>query len=241
MKSDTREVTTYCRICEPQCGLIATVTDGRLVRVRGDHDHPHSQGFSCVKSQAAVDVAYDPDRVLHPLKRIGEPGNFQRVSWNDALDDIAIRLRHIQREHGKDALGLFVGNPPAFGYSAALGLAGFRSAMGIRWRYGVNAEDASSRMAANALLYGSVAIAPKPDLWRTRFALVIGANPLISHGSMVTEARFKDALDSIIDRGGRVLVVDPRRSETARRYEHVAIRAGTDPYFLLRSPKCRAG
>ena len=232
-ETNTREVPTYCRICEPQCGLIATVEDGRLVRVRGDESHPHSQGFRCVKSQAAVDIAYDPDRILHPLRRIGGPGEFERVSWDEALDDIAARLRRLWRQHGTDALALFFGNPPAFGYAAALALGGFQSAMKIKWRYGVNADDSAARLVADALLYGTVATHPKPDLWRTQCALLIGTNPLISHGSLITEARFKDALDSIVERGGRVLVVDPRRSETARRYEHVPIRAGNDPYFLL--------
>jgi len=230
---ETKEVATYCRICEPQCGLIASVEDGVLVEVRGDSDHPHSQGFKCTKSSAAIEIAYDPDRVIYPLKRIGEPGEFKRVSWDEALDDIAARLMKVRRDAGPEAFGVFLGNPPAFGYGCALGLAGFKDALKVKWRYSVNAEDAASRLVANALLYGSVALLPKPDLWRTQFALLIGANPIVSHGSLVTEARFREALDSIVDRDGRVVVIDPRRSETARRYEHLPVQAGSDAYLLL--------
>lgn len=224
---------TYCRICEPQCGLVATIDDGRLVSVRGDAAHVHSAGFLCTKAAAAIEILYDADRVTEPLKRVGGPGEFEPVPWDDALDDIAQRLRRILRDDGSDALATFCGNPPLFSYATAMTLAGFGDALGIKWRYGINAEDASARLAANALLYGSVAIAPIPDLWRTQFAVIIGANPLVSHGSLVTEARFREALDGIVERGGRVVVVDPRRTPTAQRYEHVVVRPGSDAFLLL--------
>jgi formate dehydrogenase len=229
----TREVATYCRICEPQCGLIATVEDGKLVKVRGDREHVHSQGFQCQKSAAAVEILYDPDRVTQPLKRVGGPGEFEPVSWDEAMADIAARLRALRQKHGPAAFATFLGNPPAAGYATAMWLGGFQAALGVKWRYGVNADDAAARMAANALLYGSVATILKPDLWRTNFAILIGTNPLVSHGSMVTEARIRDALDGVIARGGRVLVIDPRRTKTAERYEHLPIRPGQDAFLLL--------
>ncbi len=224
---------THCRICEPQCGLVATVEDGRLIGVRGDPEHVNSEGFLCTKAAGAIEVAYDPDRVTRPMKRVGKPGEFEPVSWNDALEDIARRFTSTRSKWGADSLATFVGNPPAFSYATSMWLAGFQQTLGIRWRYGINSEDASARLVANALLYGSVAIAPKPDLWRTRHAILIGANPLVSHGSLVTEARFREALDSIVGRGGRVVVVDPRRTETARRYEHLFVKPGTDAFLLL--------
>lgn len=227
------DVATYCRICEPQCGLLATVVDGRLVGVRGDPDHVHSRGFVCAKAAGMIDVTYDPDRVLAPLRRTGGPGEFEPVGWEEALADIADRLTGIRRRYGASAFATLIGNPPAFNSGTAVAYAGFARTLGVKWRYSINSEDASARMVANAFLYGSVAALPKPDLWRTHFALVLGANPLVSKGSLVSEPRIREALDGVRARGGRVVVVDPRRTETARRYEHLPLRAGTDTLLLL--------
>jgi anaerobic selenocysteine-containing dehydrogenase len=229
----THDQHTFCRICEPLCGLIATVEDGVLVRVRPDKDHVHSGGFMCTKAPAMVEVTYDDDRVLTPLKRTGAPGVFVPVSWDEAMEDIAHRLRQVRSEHGADSVATFWGNPPAFSYATMLTLSGFQEALAVKWRYNINAEDAASRTVANHLLYGSALGLHLPDLWRSHFALIVGANPFVSRGSLVSEPRFKEALDSIVGRGGRVVVVDPRRTETARRYEHVPVRAGTDAWLLL--------
>lgn len=229
----TREQHTFCRICEPLCGLIATVDDGVLVNVRPDRAHVHSKGFMCTKAPAMVEVTYDDDRVLTPLRRVGGPGQFEPVSWDDAMEDITHRLRRARHEHGTDSVATFWGNPPAFSYATMLMLSGFQDALDVKWRYNINSEDAASRTVANHLLYGSPLNLHLPDLWRTHFAFIVGANPFVSRGSLVSEPRFKEALDSVIARGGRVIVVDPRRTETARRYEHVPIRAGTDPWLLL--------
>ena len=229
----TREQHTFCRICEPMCGLVATVDDGVLVHVRPDREHVHSEGFMCTKAPAMIEVTYDDDRVLAPLKRVGGPGDFVPVSWDEAMSDIAARLRRVRRERGPESVATFYGNPPAFGYATMLMLTGFQEALSVKWRYSINSEDAASRTVANHLLYGSPLRLHLPDIWRTHFALIVGANPFVSRGSLVSEPRFKDALDGVVDRGGRVVVVDPRRTETARRYEHLPVRAGTDPWLLL--------
>jgi formate dehydrogenase len=226
-------VNTHCRICEPQCALRVTVADGRIAAVAGSPDHVHSRGHLCVKAVGAIDTVYDPDRLLYPMKRVGGPGEFQRVSWDEALSDIVERLQAVRRTHGSDSFATFMGNPPAFGYSAAFWLGGFQSALDVKWRYGVNAEDAAARQVANHFLFGSAGILLKPDFWRTRFALILGANPFVSHGSSFSEPLVRDALRGIVARGGRVVVVDPRRSETARAFEHLAIRPGTDAWLLL--------
>src|SRR5437899_12247039 len=118
--STTHEVTTYCRICEPQCGLIATVEDGHLVKVRGDKDHVFSQGFHCTKAQAMVELTYDPDRVVRPLKRVGDAGEFAACAWDEALDAVADGLGAVRRDHGADTIALLVGNPPAFSLGATI-------------------------------------------------------------------------------------------------------------------------
>jgi formate dehydrogenase len=115
------ERATYCRICEPLCGLVATVEDGRLLRLRPDEEHPLSRGFACPKGIAMTDIQNDPDRVLRPLRRVGT--TFAPVSWEEALEDIGRRLRRILREHGGPSVGWYFGNPGAFSYSHALWLA----------------------------------------------------------------------------------------------------------------------
>ncbi|CDO30874.1 molybdopterin-containing oxidoreductase family protein [Mycolicibacterium porcinum] len=226
------EKPTFCRICEPMCGLIATVRDGHLTGVRGDRDNPYSQGFACSKSSAMVEITHDPDRLLTPMRRRGAPGSFEPVTWDEALGDISARLQHIVAEHGPHAYASFFGNPPVFHHGSLLALQGFQAAIGSPWKYGVNGEDGASHMVANALLYGSTAIGTVPDLWRTHFALIIGANPFVSRGSTVSEPQLRQALRGIVERGGRVVVVDPRRTETARNFEHLAIRPGTDAWLL---------
>jgi formate dehydrogenase len=215
------------------CGLIAQVEDDKLISVRSNPDHLHSQGFMCIKSQAMIDVTYDEDRVLRPLKRIGGPGEFVEVNWDEAMGDIAHRLKDIRSQHGAASLATFYGNPAAFSFATMTALAGLQDALKVKWRYSINSEDAASRTVANYLLYGSAVKQHLPDIWHSGFALIIGANPYVSRGSLVSEPRFREALDDIIGRGGKVIIVDPRRTQTARRYEHVGIKAGTDTWFLL--------
>jgi anaerobic selenocysteine-containing dehydrogenase len=228
-----KEITTYCRICEPMCGLVATVDDGILTRVRGDRDNPYSKGFVCTKASGMVEVVYDADRILRPLRRKGGPGDFEEVSWDEALNDIATRLKAIMATHGGRSIGSFIGNPPFFGFAAPTALNGFLKAIDSPWKYSINGEDAASRFASQAILYGSPSLLIKPDLWRTRFALVLGANPVVSKGSMVNEPQIRQALAGVVERGGRVVVVDPRNTETARQFEHLPVQAGTDAWLLL--------
>ena len=115
----TDEKSTYCRICEPMCGLIATVEDGKLVKLRADKDDPHSKGFFCTKGVAMTEVVNDPDRLLTPMKRVGGPGEFEPCTWDEALDDIAARFAKLRKQHGKKSLAVHEGNPPYFSYSAA--------------------------------------------------------------------------------------------------------------------------
>ncbi|NNH75944.1 molybdopterin-dependent oxidoreductase [Nocardia uniformis] len=229
--SSTREIATYCRICEPLCGLIATVEDGKLVRLRADKDHPLSQGFACPKGIAFAEIQNDPDRVLYPQRRTAS-GGFERVSWEEALDDIGARLRTVIREHGRGSLGWYFGNPSAFSYSHTLWMVGFQLAAGLKHVYSAGSQDINNRFVASELLYGSMTTAPVPDLHRTDFLLMVGANPVVSHGSAVSAPRIRDKLKAITDRGGRVVVVDPRRTETARLFEHVGLRPDSDAWLL---------
>ncbi len=223
---------TYCRICEPLCGLVATVEGDEVVKLRPDRDHPLSKGFACPKGIAMTQVQNDPDRVLHPLRRRAD-GSFERVGWEQALDDITFRLRSVLDAGGGSAVGWYLGNPSAFSYSHPIWVKGFLDAIGSPNLFSAGSQDVNNRFVASQFLYGSPLIVPIPDLARTSFLLIVGANPLVSHGSVLTSPRIKDSLHAIVARGGRVVVVDPRRSETAAAFEHVAVRPDADTWLLL--------
>lgn len=227
------EKATYCRICEPLCGMIATVEDGKLISLRADQDNPHSKGFACTKGIAMTEIVNDADRVTVPLRRVGGPGEFEPTTWEQALGDIAPRLAALRRERGPKSIAVHIGNPPYFSYSAVLWGKSFQKAIGTPWFYGVNSEDGASRVGAFKILYGHCAHMPIPDYRRTEVLMLIGANPWVSKGSFLHDPRIREHMTDITDRGGRVFVVDPRRTETAKRFEHIALRAGTDPWFLL--------
>jgi anaerobic selenocysteine-containing dehydrogenase len=223
---------TFCRICEPLCGMIATVEDGRLVALRPDKDHPLSAGFACQKGIAFVEVHNDPDRVTQPLRR--GPNGFEPASWDEAMTDIASRLSDIYRRHGSGAFGWYMGNPAAFSYSHLVWLQAFVKGLGSDTHYfTASSQDTNSRLIASQLLYGTPMSVPIPDLTRTEFLILIGANPVVSHGSFLTAPRIKDRMHDIVKRGGRVVVIDPRKTETAAQFEWLGIVPDTDAYLLL--------
>ncbi|MBV9311329.1 MAG: molybdopterin-dependent oxidoreductase, partial [Solirubrobacterales bacterium] len=162
----TEERITYCRICEPLCGLVATVRDDEVVQLRPDRDHPLSRGFACPKGIAMAQVQNDPDRVVHPLRKRPD-GTFERVGWEQALGDIGSRLRTILKRDGGDAVGWYLGNPSAFSYSHVLWSKGFMDAIGSRNHFGAGSQDVNNRFAASKLLYGSPVVVPIPDIEKT--------------------------------------------------------------------------
>jgi len=174
------EKSTYCRICEPMCGLIATVEDGRRVRLRADKDDPHSKGFFCTKGVAMTEVVNDPDRLTSPMKRVGGPGEFEPCTWEEALGDIAARFKRLRDSRGPTSLAVHEGNPPYFSYAAAFWGKNFAAALGTPWFYGINSEDGAARVAAFKMLYGHCAHMPIPDIPRTEVLLMMGANPWVS-------------------------------------------------------------
>jgi formate dehydrogenase len=235
----SEQVHTYCRICEALCGFIATVEDGRLVSMRPNKDHPISRGSACPKGVALPELVNDPDRVLHPLRRkhgvprgSGGIEQFERISWAQAFDEIAEKLRRVIDRHGGDSVGAYLGNPVYFSYSPPMWVKGFLDALGSPHFYTPGSQDTASRSAASAFLYGSALLFPIPDLERTDFLLMLGANPFVSHGSLLTAPHLRETLRAIPKRGGRVVVVDPRRTETARVFEHLQVRPDTDAWLL---------
>jgi formate dehydrogenase len=180
-----------------------------------------------------TDVQNDPDRVLYPLKRTGGRGEFERVSWAEAMSDIAARLRKLLDQRGPESVAWYMGNPGAFSYSHVLWVKGFLDGLGSPHYYTAGSQDVNNRFAASALLYGSPLVVPIPDIARTDFLFMVGANPLVSHGSVLSAPRVREQLLAITERGGRVVVVDPRRSETARQFEHLPVNSDSDAWLLL--------
>jgi anaerobic selenocysteine-containing dehydrogenase len=223
---------TFCRICEPLCGMIATVDDGKLVALRPDKEHPLSAGFACQKGIAFTEVVNDPDRVTTPLRRTAAA--FEPVSWDEALSDIADRLTGVVRTHGTGAVGWYMGNPGAFSYAHVLSIMAFIKGIGRGTHfYTASSQDTNCRLMASQLLYGTPISVPIPDLARTDLLVLMGANPVVSHGSFLTAPRIKDRMQEIVKRGGRVVVIDPRKTETAAQFEWMGIVPDTDALLLL--------
>src|SRR5436190_8173049 len=221
-----------CMLCEAVCGL-AVELDGASARsVRGDPDDPFSRGHICPKAAAIPDVQGDPDRVLEPQRRDGE--RWRPVSWKAALDEAGERIAAIQRKHGRSAVGIYLGNPTVHSYSAMLATPLFNRAVGTRSRFSATSVDQLPHMLAALEMFGHQLLLPVPDVDRTSFFLMLGANPLASNGSLMTAGGIARRLDELRKRGGKLVVVDPRRTETATIADlHLRIRPGADAALLL--------
>jgi anaerobic selenocysteine-containing dehydrogenase len=229
---ETRRVPTFCRVCEPACGLVATVEDGRVTELEPDRDHPLTQGFACTKGIAALDVHRDPDRLNHPWRRDGS--DFVRTSWDEALDGIAGRVRSILEEHGPEAIGAYVGNPSAFNSLVDPALGAFLKQLGVTRVFSSGTQDCANKFAGSEAMFGSSTIHPIPDIDHTDYLLLLGTNPVVSHMSFISIANPMKVLRGVRRRGGRVVFVNPRRIESARPDvgELVLIRPDTDVYLL---------
>ena len=223
---------SFCRLCEALCGLSVEVSGGRIVRIGPDHEHPVSRGHICVKGSRMVDVVHDPDRVLHPLRRKGGAGEFEPVGWDEALDDIARRLAGVVERHGGEGVATYIGNPASFGSLHATYMNGFLRALGSARKFNSLHTDTGAKNLAMELTYGNPYRFSFPDLEDCDFLIIIGGNPVASHMSLISEPRALARLDAIAAKGG-VVVVDPRHTETARRYEHVPVRPDSDVWLVL--------
>ena len=231
--SRRRAIFRTCTLCEAMCGLKLEVEGDRIVSARGDDEDPFSRGYICPKGAAIGDVHHDPDRLRAPLKRSAD-GGFAPIGWDEAFDLVESRLRAVRAKYGGDAIAAYMGNPIIHNYGALLLRASFARAIGTRNCFGPGSQDTSPRFAVSYLLYGSSLVTPVPDIDRTRYFLCVGANPWVSNGSLMTAPDIRRRLRAIRQRGGRIVVVDPRRTETAREAdEWVAIRPGGDAELLL--------
>ncbi len=234
MTAATEIVYRACPLCEATCGIAVEVdsTAGRVATIRGDGQDPFSRGYLCPKAYGLKGLQEDPDRLRRPLRRVGE--RWEEIGWEEALDWAAGRLREIREAHGPESLALYAGNPNAHDLGSAIYLPALIRALGTRRRFSASSVDQLPKMLSAVTMFGGGLSIPVPDLDRTDFLLVLGANPLASNGSLMTAPDLPGRLAAIRERGGRIVVVDPRRSETARLAdEHVFIRPGTDAYWLF--------
>jgi anaerobic selenocysteine-containing dehydrogenase len=214
------------------CGLRVTLDGARVTDIRGDADDLLSGGHLCPKAVALGEVFNDTRRVRTPLRRTAN--GFEPVSWDLALEEIASKLRAIQAAHGKDAVGLYVGNPSVHAHRTALGSVVLGAALGTHNHFDPNSQDSNPRLFACMQVYGDALSMPVPDVERTRYLLMLGANPAASQGSQMVLGNPRKRLGGIRERGGRIVLVDPRRTESAEwASEHVFIRPGGDAALLM--------
>ncbi|HEX4385007.1 MAG TPA: molybdopterin-dependent oxidoreductase, partial [Myxococcales bacterium] len=221
-----------CMLCEAVCGLSVEMDGSSVKSVRGDKEDPFSQGHICPKAAAIVDVQNDPDRIREPQRREGS--TWKSVAWEDALNEAGEKIAAIQRKYGRSSVGIYLGNPGAHSYSGLLAVPLFSRAIGTKARFSATSVDQLPQMLAALTMLGNQLYMPIPDVDRTSFFLVLGANPIASNGSLMTAGGISRRLEALKKRGGKLVVVDPRRTETAAiADQHFAIRPGSDSLLLL--------
>lgn len=222
-----------CPLCEAVCGLRVTLDDaGRVTDVRGDADDPFSRGFICPKGASLGALDEDPDRLRAPLVREG--GEWREVTWPEAFAAVERGLTGVIDRHGREALGVYLGNPNAHTVAGALYVPALARALGTRQIFSASTADQMPKHVAAGLMFGHPLSIPVPDVDRTDHLLMLGANPLESNGSLWTAPDLPGRLKALRRRGGRLVVVDPRRTRTAALAdEHLFIRPGTDAYLLF--------
>ena len=221
-----------CPLCEATCGLEIRTRGREVVGIRGDDDDVFSRGFICPKAYALKELDADPDRLRAPLVR--RNGTLEPATWDEAFAEIERRLGAVIRERGRDAVAVYLGNPSVHSLALSLYGAVFVRALGTKNVFSASTVDQMPKQVAVGLMFGTMLSTPVPDLDRTDYLLMLGANPFVSNGSLMTAPDVPGRLRAIRQRGGRVVVVDPRRTRTATEAsEHHFIRPGTDAYFLF--------
>ena len=223
---------TSCPLCEATCGVVVETEGDRVVSVRGDDADPFSKGYICPKGTALADLHHDPDRLRKPVRRDGD--TWHELEWDEAFDLVAGKLKGIRARHGRDAIAVYQGNPTAHNLGlVTIGQVALRT-LGTKNLYSATSLDQLPHMLAALQMFGNQLLMPVPDVDRCELFVCLGANPLASNGSIMTAPDMRARLKAIQARGGRVIVLDPRRTETAERADrHIFIRPGTDAVLLL--------
>ncbi len=221
-----------CSICEAICGIEITSAGDQRLNIRGDKDDPFSRGYICPKAVALQDLHYDKDRLRHPVRRTAR--GWERISWTEAFNEVAQNLKRIRAQYGRNSVATYLGNPTVHNYGAILFAPPFLRSLHTRNKFSATSVDQLAHHLASFLMFGHQLLLPIPDVDRTKYFLILGANPAVSNGSMMTAPGMSRRLEEIRKRGGKVVLIDPRHNETARFADrHIFIRPGTDVLLLL--------
>lgn len=221
-----------CNLCEAICGIEIKHEDGKILSVTGDKRDPFSRGHICPKALALKDIYEDKNRLKFPVKKVG--GDWQEISWEEAFDEITERIKQIQTKYGRNAVAVFQGNPSVHNFGTLLSSGELLKSLKTQNHYTATSVDQLPHHFAAWAMLGHPLLLPIPDLDRTGYFLILGANPLASNGSLMTAPDVINRLESIKKRGGKIVLIDPRKTETARvASEHHFIKPSSDVYFLL--------
>ena len=220
-----------CNLCEAICGLVVEHDGKQVVSIKGDADDPLSRGHICPKAIALQDIHADPDRLRTPVKRTSS--GFEPISWEEAFDLVEQKLSKIRSDHGNDAVALYLGNPTVHHSGALLFQNFLKQALRTKNQFAATSVDQLPHHLAASLMFGHGLRIPIPDIDRTKFMLILGANPAASNGSLMTAPDVKNRIKAIRKRGGKVFLLDPRKTESAKIVDqHFFINPATDVYFL---------
>ena len=232
MKNPNRIHHIACNLCEAICGLEIILEDGQIRSIKGDKLDPVSRGHICPKAVALQDIYNDPDRLRTPIRKTDT--GWQEISWKQAFDEVTARLQSIRRQHGNNAVAIYLGNPTVHNLDAMLFGPMFYRTLKTENRYSATSVDQLPEQLVSLLMFGHSLLIPLPDLDRTHFHVIFGANPVVSNGSLMTAPGVTKRLKAIRERGGKLVVIDPRRTETAAiANQHLFIRPGSDVFMLL--------
>ncbi|NEX63983.1 molybdopterin-dependent oxidoreductase [Noviherbaspirillum galbum] len=231
-QDDVRTAHRICPLCEACCGLELKIRDNRVISIRGHEEDVFSRGYICPKGASLKDLHEDPDRLRVPL--VKRNGRFEEASWEEAFAEIERRLPPLMAEHGKDAVALTIGNPSAHKIGLLLYFSRLAKALGSRNVFSASTLDQMPKQLSVGLMFGHWLSFPVPDIVRSDYLLIIGGNPMVSNGSLWTVPDYRGKAKAMRARGGRIVVIDPRRTETAEAADkHHFIRPGGDVFFLL--------
>lgn len=221
-----------CNLCEAMCGLAIDLDGDDIIAIRGDENDPFSQGHICPKATALQDLYHDPNRLKHPVRRT--ENGWERISWEEAYDEVVSNLKAVQEKYGNDSLGIYLGNPNVHNLGLMLYGAPFIRSLRTKSRFSATSVDQLPHHFAALLMFGHQLLLPIPDIDRTQFMLILGANPMASNGSLMTAPGVERRLKAIQKRGGKIVVVDPRKTRTAKLADqHLFVQPGTDALLLL--------
>lgn len=228
----TRKHYRACNLCEALCGIEIELEDETIIAIRGDKNDPFSRGHICPKATALQDIYNDPNRLKRPIRRT--ENGWEEISWDTAFTEVTENLKAVQEKHGRDAVGIYLGNPNVHNTGAILYGAPFIRSLRTKNRFSATSVDQLPHHFASYFMLGHQLLLPVPDIDRTQYMLILGANPLQSNGSMMTAPDVKNRLKAIQKRDGKVVVIDPRKTLTAQLAdEHYFIKPSTDALFLM--------